>query len=146
MGEKVKSESVSCSIMSDSLWPHYSPPSSSLSMEFSRQELLQWVAIPFSSRSSQPRDRTQVLQADLEGRFLTIWTTRKAPNIMGKSWGKKSSKSNNRASVIQIVAYVQTRTLCIHSHKWERLLVGEIFTGSDKLKRLNCKKKKKSRV
>ena len=29
-----------------------------LSMEFSRQELLEWVAIPFSRGSSWPRDQT----------------------------------------------------------------------------------------
>ena len=50
----------------------YTPPSSSLSMEFSR--ILEWVAI-FSSRGSfQPRDRTQVSCST--GRFFTIWDTR----------------------------------------------------------------------
>ena len=35
---------------------HQAPPS----MGFSRQEVLEWVAISFSRESSQPRDRTQV--------------------------------------------------------------------------------------
>ena len=38
--------------------------------------ILEWVAFPFSSRSSQPRDRTQV--SCIAGRFFTIWATREA--------------------------------------------------------------------
>ena len=34
----------------------------------------EWVAIPFSRGSSQPRDRTQV--SHIAGRFLTVWATR----------------------------------------------------------------------
>ena len=36
--------------------------------------MLEWVAIPFSTESSQPRDRTQV--SCIAGRFFTIWVTR----------------------------------------------------------------------
>ena len=36
----------------------------------------EWVAIPFSRGSSQPRDRTQV--SYIAGRFFTIWATREA--------------------------------------------------------------------
>ena len=39
--------------------------------------ILEWVAISFSRRSSQPRDRTQV--SCISGAFFTIWTTREAP-------------------------------------------------------------------
>ena len=35
--------------------------------------ILEWVAFPFSRRSSQPRDRTQVSRN--AGRFFTIWAT-----------------------------------------------------------------------
>ena len=38
--------------------------------------ILEWVAIPFSRGSSQPRDRTQV--SHIAGRFLTSWATREA--------------------------------------------------------------------
>ena len=38
--------------------------------------ILQWIAIPFSRISSQPRDQTQI--SHIGGRFLTIWATRKA--------------------------------------------------------------------
>ena len=38
--------------------------------------ILQWVAIPFSRGSSQPRDWTQV--SCIAGRLFTIWATREA--------------------------------------------------------------------
>ena len=38
--------------------------------------ILDWVAFPFSRRSSQPRDGTQV--SCIAGRFFTIWATREA--------------------------------------------------------------------
>ena len=38
--------------------------------------ILEWVAIPFSRGSSQPRDWTQV--SCIAGRFFTIWATREA--------------------------------------------------------------------
>ena len=44
------------------------------SMEFSR--ILEWVALPFSKGSSQPRDRTQV--SCITGRFFTNWAIREA--------------------------------------------------------------------
>ena len=45
----------------------------------------EWVAFPFFSGSSQPRDRTQVSHI---GRFFTSWATREAaPN--SESWDKE---------------------------------------------------------
>ena len=38
--------------------------------------ILEWVAISFSRRSSQPRDRNHV--SCIAGRFFTIWATREA--------------------------------------------------------------------
>ena len=49
---------------------HQAPPS----MGFSRQEVLEWVAISFSRESSQPRDRTQV--SHIVDRHFTVWPTR----------------------------------------------------------------------
>ena len=43
--------------------------------------ILEWVAVPFSRGSSQPRDRTQV--SGLVGRFFTSCVTREAQ----KHWG-----------------------------------------------------------
>ena len=44
--------------MSDSLRPHESPPSSGYGILYSR--ILEWVAMPISRGSSQPRDWTCV--------------------------------------------------------------------------------------
>ena len=41
--------------------------------------ILEWVVIPFSRGSSQPRDRTQVSHS--AGGFFTSWATREAPDI-----------------------------------------------------------------
>ena len=71
----VLSESVSHSVVSNSLWPHglYSPPGSSA------HGIIQariWVAIPSSRGSSWPRDRTRL--SCIVGRFFTIWAIREA--------------------------------------------------------------------
>ena len=42
--------------------------------------ILEWIAIPFSRESSQPRDGTRV--SCIADRFLTIWVTRKLQAII----------------------------------------------------------------
>ena len=49
----------SCSVMSDSLWPHGLLPTRLSVHGIFQATGLEWVAISFSRRSSQPRDRTQ---------------------------------------------------------------------------------------
>ena len=49
----------------------------------------EWVAIPFSRGSFQPRDRTQV--SHIVGWFFTIWATREEPNNV-KNKGKFMKK------------------------------------------------------
>ena len=62
-----------------------------LSMKFSRQEywmgiyIYTWVAMSFSRRSSQPRDRTQV--SCTSGGFFTYWATREGLLIPNTNWG-----------------------------------------------------------
>ena len=60
--------------MSDCFGPRglYSPPGSSVHGILQARRL-EWVAMPFSRGSSQPRDQTQVC---IEGEFFTIGTTR----------------------------------------------------------------------
>ena len=53
----------------------WSPPGSSVH-GIPQARTLEWVAIPFSRGSSQPRDQTQV--SCIEGWFFTIWATREA--------------------------------------------------------------------
>ena len=63
----------SCLTLSDSM--HCSPPGFFVHWIL-QATILQWIAIPFSRISSQPRDQTQI--SHIGGRFLTIWATRKA--------------------------------------------------------------------
>ena len=49
------------------------PPGSSVH-GILQARILEWVAIPFSKGSSQPRDQSQVSQ--VAGRFFTVWATR----------------------------------------------------------------------
>ena len=56
---------------SDSLWPRGLRVHGIL-----QARIREWVAVPFSRRSSQPRDRTQV--SLIAGRFFTNWATREA--------------------------------------------------------------------
>ena len=51
------------------LQPHGLQPTRLLSAGIFQARVLEWVAIPFSSRSSRPRDRTQV--SCIAGRFFT---------------------------------------------------------------------------
>ena len=69
----------------------YSPPGSSVH-GFFRQEYCYWVAMAASSRSSWPRDWTQV--SCIAGGFLTIWATRKVP-----LWGLVLIKTSRRLGV-----------------------------------------------
>ena len=62
----MKSESVSHSVMSDSLEPMDCSPTGSYAHGILQARILEWVSIFFSRGSSRPKDRTQVsaLQAD----------------------------------------------------------------------------------
>ena len=71
---------VSRLVLSDYLWPvDCSPPGSSLSIEFCRQEYWSWLLLPPLRGSSQPRNETQV--SCVAGEFFIIWATREALNI-----------------------------------------------------------------
>ena len=59
---------VGGSVMSDSATPGSLPGSSVLGVVQAR--MLEWVAIPFSRGSSQPRDQTQVFH--IAGKFFII--------------------------------------------------------------------------
>ena len=55
-----------------------------LSMEFSRQEILGWVAISFSRGSFQPRDWTQVSCVSCIGKWILYHL-----NHLGSPWSRK---------------------------------------------------------
>ena len=60
-----------------------SPPDSSV-RGILQARILEWVAIPFSRGSSQPRDQAQVFC--IADRFFTVWATREAPQIGQPKW------------------------------------------------------------
>ena len=53
----------------------YSPPGFSVH-GILQARILEWVAMPFSRGSSQPKDRTQV--SCIAGGIFTVWVTREA--------------------------------------------------------------------
>ena len=67
-----KQESESRSVVSDSFWL------SGLQTVHGilQARIVEWVAVPFSRGSSQPRDKTQI--SCMAGRFFTSWVTREA--------------------------------------------------------------------
>ena len=73
-----ESESVSYSIGSE-VWGSMDCTPSGFSVHGILQaRVLEWVAIPFSRGSSQPRDQTQV--SCIAGRHFNLWATREAPS------------------------------------------------------------------
>ena len=56
----------------------YSPPGSSVH-GILQARILEWVAIPFSRGSSQPRDGTQV--SYIASGFFIIWATKEALSV-----------------------------------------------------------------
>ena len=78
---------VSCSVLSNILWPlDCSPPGSSVHRNF-QTRILEWIAIPFSTGSSLPRDQNQV--SHTAGRFFALWATRKAHSVGWESLKKR---------------------------------------------------------
>ena len=89
---KVKSESKSPSVVSDSSQPH------DYTVGILQARILEWVAFPFSRGSSQPRDWTQVSR--IVGGFFTSWASREAQRILewvaypfsrGSSWPRNQT-------------------------------------------------------
>ena len=66
--------------VSDSLWPHgYSPAGSSV-RGILQTKILEWVAMPSSRGSSQPRDWTQVFR--ITGKLFISWVAREPKNTV----------------------------------------------------------------
>ena len=70
-----QSQCISHSVMSDYLWPSWTVAhQASLSMGFFRQEILEWVAISFSTGSSWPKDWTHnSCVSCIASRFFICW-------------------------------------------------------------------------
>ena len=83
--------SLSCPALRNPM--DYSPPASSIH-GILQARIMEWVAIPFSRGSSQPRDQTQV--SHMAGRFFIIWATREALQYKIKSLKKKKGQWRKR--------------------------------------------------
>ena len=93
--------------------------------------ILEWVAIPFSRGSSQPRDWTQL--SCIAGRFFTSWATREAPwsknvGVIGRTilckeimcFSLNSPKLHDTVS-LAVLLLILSVTLLLWS--WEKLAV-----------------------
>ena len=110
-----ESESVSLCNPMDS-----SPPGSSIH-GILRARILEWVAIPLSRESFQPRNRTQV--SCFAGRFFTIWTTRKALlwiSLMQSFEGLNETKGGGRSNLLffpWLITWVETFHIIYSGHQ-----------------------------
>ena len=64
-------------VVSDSATPWTGARQAPLSMGILQAKILEWVAMPSSRGSFQPRDWTQVSR--IAGGFFTVWVTKEAP-------------------------------------------------------------------
>ena len=83
------------SVVSNSLQPHGLYSFHGL-YRILQARILEWVAFPFSRRSSQPSDRTQI--SHVVGGFFTSWATREAP----KYWSMETGLLHCRRILYQL--------------------------------------------
>ena len=82
--------------------------------------ILEWVAVPFSKGSSQPRDWTQV--SCIAGAFFTNWATRKAD----LSKEERVISCWNKAAFFQVRLTLFLQNLRYLSQRWWWLLLSEL--------------------
>ena len=85
-----------------------SPPDSSV-CGILQARTLEWVAIPFSRGSSQPRDWTRIFS--LAGRFFTVWATREAH----KTYYLQNPPCTSLKSIPIFVTYTRHTLICFLS-------------------------------
>ena len=81
--------------------------------------MLEWVAIPFSRGSSQPRDQTQV--SCTVSKFFATWTTGKAPYI----YQVPSTAGASNSPLLKSIEYNSSLPLCWNLGKkdeWDTVL------------------------
>ena len=109
----------SCVWLFATLWTvaHQAP----LSMVILQARILEWVAIPFSRGSSQPRDQTASLMFPaLAGRFFTTSTTWEASQTF------REQLMSNLLKLFQKTAQWGTLTLGGHHHPDTKIWQGDI--------------------
>ena len=111
----------------------WSPPDTSVHGILQARKL-EWVAMPSSRGSSQPRDQTQV--SHITGELFTIWATREALlestcslmlsrvlkyNSHQKSWPHLDTRKQLFMLSQKLVGYYQTRTRLLSFSRWQFL-------------------------
>ena len=105
-------------VVSDSLRPHglYMAP---LSMRILQTRILEWVAMPFSKGSSQPRGQTQA--SCIAGWFFTVWATRKP--LLNTLSSKMRSKLKTTFLESHLKKFCHSAEMCIQGWIWKHLFV-----------------------
>ena len=91
---------LKCSVTSNSVTPWTITHQAPLSLGSLQARTLEWVAMPSSRGSSQPRDRTQV--SHLAGRFFTHWANQggsRIPEWVSYPFSRGSSRPRNQTGV-----------------------------------------------
>ena len=96
----MSSESESHSVVSNSLQSH-------TVHGILQARVLEWVAVPSSRGSSQPRDRTQV--SCIAGGFFTSWATREA---------LKQREAQMSSDLIIFFSFLVSQTVLYHLYKF----------------------------
>ena len=78
--------------------------------------IVKWVAAPFSRRSSQSRDWTQV--SCIAGEFFTIWATREA-HSMTKRYRNSLLSTNTHSFLLPKSQYLPMSTLPLIQKPWK---------------------------
>ena len=80
------------------------------------QRILEWVAYPFSSGSSRPRNRTRV--SCITGGFFTNWVTRESTTIFLLGWPKSAKYKLKTPNAEKDVEQQQFSVIITLSVKW----------------------------
>ena len=96
-----------------------SPPGSSVHGIF-QPRMLEWVAMPFSTGSSQPRDRTQVsMSVALASRFFTTSATRETPYIK-QITNKNLLYSTGNSTQYSVMTYMGNESKSVYMSMYNR--------------------------
>ena len=113
----------SCLTLCDPM--HYSPPGSSVH-GILQARILEWIAMPFSKKSSQPRDWTWV--SCVTGGFFTVWVIREA-----QSQTCTHTKKKTHSHCMMICCWSDPLQL---SESWQSHYIWEVYSTNrrDRLK------------